>query len=94
MSHHPRRDVISGYYSDKIYGSCKGFREGILSLLRSHNVRASKLLDAGGGDGSFTLSIAKAVEAKEVWIVDVSELALQRAKQRGINVVRADLSIE
>jgi len=94
MEHSIKHDVISSYYSGKIQGSCKGFRRGILSLLNSHGVKANNLLDAGGGDGSFTLSIAKTVGAKEVWIADISEVALQQARERGINVVRVDLSNE
>jgi 2-polyprenyl-3-methyl-5-hydroxy-6-metoxy-1,4-benzoquinol methylase len=52
------------------------------------------MLDAGGGDGTFTLFLAKTVCAKEVWIADISELAIERARQRGINVVKIDLSSE
>jgi len=90
------KSAILRYYSTRIQGSCKGFRRGIISLLRSHGIRADKMLDAGGASGSFTLSIAEVVGAKEIWIADISESALQRAKEKGkgINIVRVDLSNE
>jgi len=94
LNYYLKQGKVSSYYSRKIQGSCAGFRQGILSLLKSHGIKANKILDAGGADGSFTLSIAKTVGAQEIWIADISELALHRAKEKGINVVRVDLSSE
>ena len=94
MNHRFKQGIVPSYYSRAIQGSCRGFREGILSLLCSFGVKANKLLDAGGADGSFTLSIAKAVGASEIWIADISESALKQAKEKGINVARLDLSVE
>ncbi|RLG39900.1 MAG: hypothetical protein DRO05_07695 [Thermoproteota archaeon] len=94
MNYITKPEVISNYYSRRIQGSCEGFRKEILNLLKSYSIKADKLLDAGGSNGSFTLSIAETVEAKEIWIADISELALQQAREKGINTVRVDLSTE
>lgn len=51
-------------------------------------------MDLGCGDGLFTTKIAKILGVKEVHGVDVNYEALNIAKSRGLNVLRADLNLD
>jgi SAM-dependent methyltransferase len=51
-----------------------------------------RLLDLGCGDGSFTVEVARRMEAAEIWGVEfVPELA-EQAERRGVRVERASLA--
>jgi ubiquinone/menaquinone biosynthesis C-methylase UbiE len=54
--------------------------------------RAERILDVGGNDGSFALMLR--TNLNDVQIVDVSEKALQIARERGILSHRVDLNNE
>ena len=67
------------------------FKE-VINVLKRHNVRARVLVDLGCNDGSLTIEMAKAVEAEEVYCVDIDVNALNIAKNRGLKTIIADLS--
>jgi len=49
-------------------------------------------LDLGCGDGSLTIEVAKAVEAKEIYCIDIDARALSVAGARGAKTFLLDLS--
>jgi len=59
------------------------FKE-VINVLKRHNVRARVLVDLGCNDGNLTIEMAKAVEAEEVYCVDIDVNALNIAKNRGL----------
>ena len=67
------------------------FKE-VINVLKRHNVRARVLVDLGCNDGSLTIEMAKAVEAEEVYCVDIDVNALNIAKNRGLKTIIANLS--
>ena len=50
------------------------------------------LLDLGCGDGVLTMEIAKHIDAKSVWGVELDDKALEKASKKGITVHKADLN--
>lgn len=52
----------------------------------------NKFLDVGCGDGSFA-ALAKE-KFKEVYGIDISEIAIEKAKARGVDVKKVDLNVE
>lgn len=66
-------------------------RRAVVELLKKYDVKAHKILDLGCGDGSFTIEIAKYIGSSIVVGVDISDHALNKAKEKGIDVVKVDL---
>lgn len=66
-------------------------RNAVLKLLKRHNIAAQRYLDLGCGDGSLTARVASFIRAKEVIGVDISEEALEKAKEKGIKVFKVNL---
>ena len=52
---------------------------------------AVKLLDVGCGDGAFTLLVKEVVRAKEVYGIDISQEAVAKGKERGIECCAVDV---
>jgi ubiquinone/menaquinone biosynthesis C-methylase UbiE len=67
------------------------FREA-LNLLKRYNIKVHTLLDLGCGDGSLTIEVAKAVEAKEIYCIDIDARALSVAGAHGAKTFLLDLS--
>ena len=67
------------------------FKE-VINVLKRHNVRARVLVDLGCNDGSLTIEMAKAVEAEEVYCIDIDVNTLNIAKNRGLKTIIANLS--
>jgi len=64
-----------------------------LRILTEMKVKAYRYLDLGCGSGELlTEKVAKTVNAKEIYGVDLNEKALEIAKDKGINVFNIDLS--
>lgn len=53
-----------------------------------------KILDVGCSDGNFTQLLAKACKAKEVYGVDISERAVNLARENGIKAFRVNVDEE
>lgn len=66
-------------------------RRAVIELLKKYNVKAHKILDLGCGMGSFTIEVAKYVGGLIIIGVDISDYALDKAKEKGIDVVKVDL---
>ena len=54
----------------------------------------NRILDVGCGDGSFTILIAKACKAKEVYGIEISEKKVEIARKRGIKCYQLDVDTE
>jgi len=52
----------------------------------------ARVLDLGCGDGSFTLQIAHRIGSSDVTCVDINEMALKGARERGLKTVKHDLN--
>jgi len=66
--------------------------EEVLKLLRKFKIKATAYLDLGCSDGQITEEVAKIVDAKEVFGIDIDCNALESAKLRGIKTFNLDLS--
>jgi len=47
-------------------------------------LRVSKFLDVGCGDATFTVLIAKACQAEEVYGIEISEKGVELARKKGV----------
>jgi methionine biosynthesis protein MetW len=65
-------------------------RQKILSLAEPRP--GGKLLDLGCNDGSFTMRVARKARVESVWGVEVVESHIAKARERGIEVLEADLN--
>jgi len=52
----------------------------------------ARVLDLGCGDGSFTLQIAHRIGSSDVTCVDINEMALKEARERGLKTLKHDLN--
>lgn len=64
------------------------------TLLRRGGIKSIKYLDLGCGNGSFTLRIAKVLNAREVYGVDISTKLVEEARDKGINAYVVDLNTD
>lgn len=64
-------------------------RRRILSLLEPRP--GGTLLDLGCNDGSFTVEVARAAAVSEAWGIEVAEPHAQKARERGVRVIMANL---
>lgn len=67
------------------------YRRVILSLLERNP--EAMLLDCGCGDGEFTLKVARTIQAKELYGIEVVEENIERAQAKGIMTVNSDLNL-
>ena len=56
--------------------------------------RFERILDVGCGDGNFTVLIAKACKAKEVYGIEISEKGVELARKNGIKCYQLDVDAE
>jgi len=63
-----------------------------LKLLFIAKEHKGVFLDLGCSNGKFSMEFATIIGAKEIYGVDIDELALTEAEERGIKVVKADLN--
>jgi len=68
----------------------KELRRVTLSLLEKDN--GAKICDFGCANGEFTVEVAEAIGATEVIGVDLSQENLNRASEKGIITIKADLN--
>ena len=54
----------------------------------------AKIIDFGCGDGSLLMDVADALNIKDVYGVDIDEVALKKAANRGIKVFKIDLNVD
>lgn len=66
----------------------------ILHLINKYtkDENIENLLDLGCGEGELTVKVAKTVECKNIFGVDIDRLALQKAERKGIRTFIADLN--
>jgi len=68
--------------------------DAVSRIISERKVKASVYLDIGCNDGSITERMAQMVDAKEVYGVDIDDVALDKAKQRKIKTFKLDLSYD
>lgn len=56
--------------------------------------RARRILDIGMGDGGFSVILKEAVDAEEIYGVDISEKAVQIANKKSIKAFKVNLNID
>lgn len=61
----------------------------ILKLLRGYSF--GKFLDIGCGVGGVTMLMAKAVQAREIKAIEISDEGVMKAREKGIECVKVDL---
>ena len=61
----------------------------IVKLLERNN--SAELLDLGCGDGNLTLKAASAIGTVKIYGIDVIGQTVERAREKGINVLSGDL---
>ena len=74
-----------------MYSKWKLYRNrSFLELLENNS--SAKVLDLGCGDGRFTLKARERIGTKRVYGVDIYDPSIERAKSRGIHVIKWDLN--
>jgi len=63
-----------------------------LGILSQTGIKATSYLDIGCGNGEITKRIAEIVDAEQVYVIDLDEKALEKAKDKRIKVQKADVS--
>jgi len=64
----------------------------IALLSNFRNFKDGMILDLGCGDGSVLVEVANALGIKDIYGVDIDEVALRRAAKRGVKVLKIDLN--
>lgn len=86
--------MISGFLAKVVSHIFKetalGYRRDIIKLLNCDS--SAVLLDCGCGDGSFTLEVAKKIEARQIYGLDIKPKILASAAVKGIKTLRCDLN--
>ena len=65
-----------------------------IEVLKKFNIKANTYVDLGCGDGSIAVEIAKTINARMTYCIDIDDKALEKAKERGLIIHKADLSID
>ena len=60
--------------------------------MRAMAFKDAKILELGCGDGSLVVEVANALGIRDVYGVDIDEVALKKAEDRGVKVFKADLN--
>jgi len=55
-------------------------------------LKDARLVELGCGDGSLLIEVANALSIRDVYGVDIDEVALKKATDRGVKVFKADLN--
>ena len=74
-----------------IYSSWEKSRNAKFLELLEYNPNA-KVIDLGCGNGEFTLKIKDKISCKEIYGVDVYDPAIEKARAKGIKVIKHDLN--
>lgn len=82
--------MFKKYLLSLIDAGYKSNSDVILSFLETNPNAA--LIDLGCNDGSWTIELAKKVNTKNVWGLDIVDDQLSSAKEKGISVVKGDLN--
>jgi len=54
----------------------------------------AKIVELGCGDGSLLMEVTDALSIRDVYGVDIDEIALKKAADRGVKAFKADLNID
>ncbi len=81
-------------YQD-IYARGKADEERFAALLKSlKNDRFDTILDIGCGDGTLTMEIARTVNARDVYGIEIAKEGVAKAKEKGIRCMQADMDVD
>jgi len=85
---------MSNWSSHRFYNIAKNtFRDNQLKILDLLDGRsADRLLDIGCSDGSFTIECGRRVNSRKIYGVEISELEVAKAKEKGVDVFLGDAS--
>jgi len=61
-------------------------------LSRAMAFKDAKIVELGCGDGSLVVEVANALGIRDVYGVDIDEVALKKAEDRGVKVFKVDLN--
>ena len=64
----------------------------VLEMLSKYELE--RILDVGCGDGNFTMLMARACKAKEVYGVEISKEGVEMARKNGVNCYQLDVDEE
>jgi len=54
----------------------------------------ARIVELGCGDGSLLMEVANALSIRDVYGVDIDEIALKKGADRGVKAFKADLNID
>jgi len=61
-------------------------------LSRAMAFKDARIVELGCGDGSLVMEVANTLGIRDVYGVDIDEVALKKAEDRGVKVFKADLN--
>ena len=78
--------------SPKDYKNLDDRHKKVLEIFSKY--RFERLLDVGCGDGNFTMLLARACKAKEVYGIEISEKGVELARKNGVKCYQLDIDEE
>ncbi|MHA1833644.1 MAG: class I SAM-dependent methyltransferase [Candidatus Baldrarchaeia archaeon] len=85
---------LKEFYNAKIDSSSPRLQNKISEILFAMNIKAENYLDIGCNDGTFTIKIAEAIQAKNMYGVDIAETILKMAEEKKIKTFKVDVNCE
>ena len=76
----------------KDFGELEDRQRKVLEIFSSYQFE--RILDVGCGDGNFTMMIARACKAREVYGIEISEKGVEMARKNGIKCYQLDVDEE
>ena len=74
-----------------IYSRWEKNKDRVFLMLLDYNPNA-RVIDLGCGDGKISAKIKEKIGCSEMWGIDISDDSLEKAKERGLIVKKADLN--
>jgi len=74
------------------FGELEDRQRKVLEIFSSYQFE--RILDVGCGDGNFTVMIAKACKAREIYGIEISEKGVEIARKNGIKCYQLDVDEE
>jgi hypothetical protein len=91
-SGHPLRFMAKRKYADRFVGKTPKESGGLEDRHRKvleifSKYEFERVLDVGCGDGNFTMLMARACKAKEVYGIEISEKGVEMARKMGLSAI-------
>jgi len=85
---------LEDFYRTKLDSSSVRLQNKILKILSAMSLEVKNYLDIGCNDGSFTVKIAETIQAENIYGVDIAEVILKKAREKGIKTFKVDMNYE